>query len=321
MVVGQHSVHWSWQGRSSRAAGTAALRTQLLPRLRRQHRAPGTGYEPVSDVKPHAALGQDVAKIKGLLDAAKQGQPVDFVAVGEVFEKGGASKKGDGSARTLATIVKESSTVAFIRDAIAGSGGSAGATDAVRAQRVDKGITVVLAEKVVGELESAAAKVKEGKLEPASGAPHSVDEAWAFFTADGNGPAVTADKRAADFKRPGTVREPVITSLVAAQAAATKGDAAAVEAAATSTRQALDYLFYLATFKYLDADDDTERAEAAAFYRGIQPRVTAADPAADTAITAALTSGDAAAGRAALNSPTVLGALGVDGSEQVTAVP
>lgn len=267
---------------------------------------------------PHAALGQDVAKIKGLLDVAKQGQPVDFAAIGEAFEKGGASKKGDGSTRTLATLLAAPDMLTAIRDAIAGSGTSAGASDAVRSQWIDKGITVLLADKVIAELD-AAAKVTDGKLEPDSGAPHNVDEAWAFFTAEGNGPASTADKRAADFQRQGKVREPVIMSLVAAQAAAMAGDAAGLATATTSTRQALDYVFYLATFKYLDSKDGTGRAEGTAFYRGIQPRVAAADPAADAAITAAFSSGNAAAGRTALNSPAVLNALGIDQSKQATA--
>lgn len=279
----------------------------------------GTEFTPVSDVKPHAALGQDVAKIKRLLDLAKQGHPVDFAAIGEVFEKGGASKKGDGSIRTLAALLAAPDTLTSIRDAIAGSGTSAGASDAVRSQRIDKGITVLLADKVIAELAAAAAKVKDDKLEPDSGAPHNVDEAWAFFTAEGNGPASTADKRAADFQRQGKVREPVIVSLVAAQAAATAGDAAGLAAATTSTRQALDYVFYLATFKYLDSKDGTGRAEGTAFYRGIQPRVAAADPAADTAITAAFASGNSAAGRTALNSPAVLNALGIDQTKQATA--
>ena len=278
-----------------------------------------TEFKPVSDVTQHAALGQDVAKIKGLLDVAKQGQPVDFAAVGEAFEKGGASKKGDGSIRTLATLLAAPDMLTGIRDAIAGRGTSAGASDAVRSQRIDKGITVLLADKVIAELDAAAAQVKDGKLAPDSGAPHNVDEAWAFFTAEGNGPASTADKRAADFQRQGKVREPVIVSLVAAQAAATAGDAAGLAAATTSTRQALDYIFYLATFKYLDSKDGTGRAEGTALYRGIQPRVAAVDPAADAAITAAFASGNAAAGRTALNSPAVLNALGIDQAKQATA--
>ncbi len=219
---------------------------------------------------------------------AKEEQLVDFAAVGAVFETGGASKKGDGSDRTLATLMDSPDTVASIRGAIVGSGSSAGMSDAVRAQQVDKGITVLIADKVISELGSAAGKVEGGVLAPDDGAPHNVDEAWAFYTAEGNGPASTADKRAKDFKREGKVNEPVIASLMAAQTAAMEGDAAALAEATTSTRQALDYIFYLATFKYLESDDDVGRAEGAAFYGGIQPRVAAADPAADAAITAAL---------------------------------
>lgn len=276
--------------------------------------AGSASYVPVSDVAPHSAIGQDVAKIKALLDVRKENKPVDFAAVGALFEQGGASKKGDGSIRTLATLLDSPATVASIRAAIAGT---AGASDGVRAQRVDKGITVLLADKVIEEFGRASAKVADGNVEPATGAPHNVDEAWAFFVADGNGPASTADKRAADFGREGSVREPVIAALVAGQAAAAAGDATALTAATEQARQALDYVFYLATFKYLESSDEVGRTEGEAFYQGIQPRVVAADPAADAAILAAFGSGDAAAGRAALNSPVVLTALGVGQPEQV----
>lgn len=274
-------------------------------------------YQPVSDVAPHAAIGQDVAKIKKLLDVRKENKPIDFAAVGVLFEQGGASKKGDGSTRTLATLLDSPATITSIRDAIAGSGGSASASDGVRAQRVDKGITVLLADKVIEEYGRASAKVAERNVDPVTGAPHNVDEAWAFFTAEGNGPASTADKRAADFKRDGSVREPVIAALVAGQTAASAGDTAALAAATEQARQALDYIFYLATYKYLENSDEVGRTEGEAFYQGIQPRVLAVDPAADAAILAAFTSGDATAGRTALNSPSVLTALGVTQPEQI----
>ncbi|MGQ0574444.1 MAG: hypothetical protein ACT4RN_09590 [Pseudonocardia sp.] len=280
--------------------------------------APATGeYRPVSDVVPHAAIGQDVGQIKKLLDVRKEGKPVDFAAVGVLFEQGGASKKGDGSTRTLATLLDSPETITTIREAVAGSGASAGASDGVRAQRVDKGITVLLADKVVDELGTAAEKVAAGNLDLATGAVHNVDEAWAFFTADGQGPASTADKRAADFKREGAVREPVIAALVAAQSAATTGDAAALGTATTGTRQGIDYVFYLATHKYLENSDEVGRAEGESFYRGIAPRVIAADAAADAAVLAAFASGDAVAGRAALNTPAVVAALGVSAANRV----
>lgn len=274
-------------------------------------------YSPVSDVASHAAVGQDAAAIRELLAPAKEGDPVDWTSVAALWEKGGASKKGDGSVRTLQTLV-EDPVVAFVDAAIAGTGGSADVSDAVRAQQVDKGITVVLARKVMGELDAAAEKVTAGETNPAEGAPHNVDEAWAFFTAEEQGPALTADKRGADFKAD-DVRSDVVDALVEAQKAAGEGDKAAMTAAIDATRDALDRIFYLATFKYLAAEDEVGRAEGAAFYLGIADRVEAADAEAHATITAAFRTGDAAAGRAALNSDAVLAALGIDADEQVEA--
>lgn len=277
-----------------------------------------SGYAPVSDVAPHAAIGTDIAKIRELMAPAKEGKAVDWAAVRAVVTEGGGSKKSDGSNRTIAKLVDAPAVTAFVLEAAEGKGASAGAGDAVRAQRVDKGITVLLAAKVSDELDAAAEKVAAKKLDPAEGAPHNVDEAWAFFTAAGNGPAATADKRAADFKREGKVREPVVAALAAAQTAAKAGDGPALDKAASVVGEGLDYIFYLATQKYLDTGDDpVRRAEGESFYLGIQPAVKAASPEADAAITAAFARGDAAAGRAALHQPVVLGALGVDDAERV----
>lgn len=271
------------------------------------------GFEPVSDVAAHAAIGDDVAAIKELLAPAKEGGTVDWAGIRRLFEEGGASKRGDGTNRTLQALVEAPDVVAVIEAALTGSG-----DDAVRAQRVEKGITVLLARKVVDELAAAAEKVEAGETEAADGAPHNVDEAWAFFTAKGQGPAVTADKRAADFGKDGTVREPIIAALTAAQKAAGAGDAAALATATEAVTEGLHYVFYLATFKYLGADNAVGRAEGAAFYLGIQPVVAGADAAADKAIVAAFDAGDAAAGRQALHTPAVLAALGVEASEQVS---
>lgn len=278
------------------------------------------GYRPASDVNPHLAIGQDVAAIKTAMDPATKDQPVDWAAVGKIFREGtGASKKGDGSVRTLQGLVPGSAQDAFVNAAIDGSGDSEGASDKVRRQGVEKGITVLLAEKVIEEYGKTREKIKAGNLTPpSSGAVHNVDEAWAFFVAEGNGPASTADKRAADFNRGGQVREGVLAALTSAKAAALAGDLAAFETAAAATQQALDYVFYLATYKYLQHADEVGKAEGQAFYRGISPRVEQADAAAHQAIVAALAGGDAAGGRAALNNATVLGALGVDDAEQVS---
>jgi hypothetical protein len=208
--------------------------------------------------------------------------------------------------------------VAFVQEAIAGTGASAGASDAVRAQRVEKGISVLLARKVVDELAAAGEKVADGDADPKEGAPHNVDEAWAFFDAGGNGLASTADKRAADFGREGQVREPVEAALTAAQQAALDGNEAAFEEAVAEVETGVAYVFYLATHKYLDTQgDEVRRAEGLSFYRGIQPAVRAASPEADAVVVAAFEADNAASGRAALHRPEVLAALGVTDEERV----
>jgi hypothetical protein len=271
------------------------------------------GYTTVSDVTAHAAIGGDAAKIRDLLAKAKDGAPVDWAAVQAIFNEGGASKKGDGSFRTLGALAEDHPATAAVITAIAG-----GPSDAVRAQHVDKGITVILADKVIGELEAAAVKVSAKELDPKAGAPHNVDEAWAFFTAQDQGPALTADKRAKDFTLEGKVREPIVAALAAASAAAAAGDSAALERATADVQAGLDYVFYLATHKYLDhGGDAVKQAEGAAFYLGIADRVRAAAPAADQAIRATFAGGDTGAGRAALHQPEVLKALRVAGTSRV----
>jgi len=283
------------------AATTPAAAESLAP-------APDA-YDAVSDVTAHAALGQDVKAVRDLLAPAREGGEVDWDAIGTVFRAGGASKKSDGSARTLASLSPDSAAVPAVESALAGT---SGLSDAARAQQVDKGMIVILAEKVVGELESAAAKVAEGSTDPEKGAPHNVDEAYAFFVAEGQGPAATADKREGSQEMVGKVRKPVVDALAAAQAAAVAGDAAALEAATAQTQAALDHLFYLAVHRYLEHEgDDVKQAEGSAFYLAIQPRVQAAAPEADAAILATLAGGDTATGRAGLDSPEVFAALGL----------
>jgi hypothetical protein len=275
--------------------------------------ADSPGYVAVSDVSQHAAIGGDIAAIKAELEAAAEGG-VDWEAVERHFAQGGSSTKGDGSTRTLAALVEAPEHVAFVEAAIRGDDPASQASDAVRAQQVDKGISVLLAAKVFDELDAARAKIEAGDLEPETGAPHNVDEAWAFFHADGSGLASTADKRAADFGLEGKVREPVEKALADAQQAALEGDLDDFDAAVAEVRAALNGIFYLATYKYLDTQGDpVRRAEGLAFYRGIQDAVQAHDPAADEAIVTAFEGDLTGAGRAALNKADLLDALGVDG--------
>lgn len=280
------------------------------------------GYAPVSDVDAHAAIGLDAKEIRVLMEPATTGGAVDWAGVDALFTGGSSSKKGDGSLRTLAGLAPDDPVTAVVTEAIGGTGSSAGVADPVRRQKVDKGITVLLERKVLDELASAGEKVAKGEVDPAQGAPHNVDEAWAFYTAEGNGPAATAAKRAGDFGRAGTVHEAVVAGLTAAQAAAVAGDAAALAEATGEVEAALDYVFYLATFKYLDTGDDpVKRAEGETFYLGIRPEVATAASDADREITGAFASGQAAAGRSALNGAVVLPVLGISADERIDAMP
>lgn len=269
-------------------------------------------YVAGSDVASHAAIGIDVARIRELLEPAKKGEPVDWAAVQRVYSEGGGSKKSDGTFRTLAGLAKEHPATAAVAAAIAG-----GESPAVRAQVVDKGITVILAEKVLGELHAAAEKVAAKDLDPQKGAAHNVDEAWAFFVAQEQGPALTAEKRGKDFTT--ELRQPVVAALVSARDASLVGEAAALTASTGKVEAALNHVFYLAVYKYLGHDGDVvKQAEGSAFYLALAAKVAAADSAADTAIRAALAGGATATGRAALNRPAVLSALGLTEAQRVT---
>lgn len=298
---------------SGSGSGSASASVADVPR-----EAAGAGgpYVPVSDVVPHAAIGRDAAAIRALMAPAAEGGSVEWDEVGELFrEGGGASVKGDGSTRTLESLVAEHPAIDSVNAAIDGSGESEDASDAVRRQYVDKGIMAILAAKVDGELGTAEEKLRDGKqTDPASGAPHNVDEAWAFFLAEGQGPVSTAEKRGADFDL--DLRQPVFDGLNAALRASLAGDVTALTEAREQTKAAVDHIFYLATYKYLDTEgDEIKQAEGEAFYLAIAATVRAASTEADEAIRAALAAGDTDAGRAALNRPEVREALGIDDEE------
>lgn len=267
------------------------------------------GFTPVSDVDAHVAIGDDVLAIKKEIGTAKNGEPVAWDAVRATFTEGGASKKGDGTMRTLQTLVDEPEIVAHVTAAIDGTG-TGDADDKVRAQMVEKGISALLRAKILDELVAAEMKIGEGTTDPASGAPHNVDEAWAFYYASDDGVQVTAQKRGDDFDV--DLDGPILTALARAQTAAVAGDAAAFDAAEDDVRGWLNAVFYLATYKYLDTGgDDVKQAEGESFYLAISGMVADAAPGADAAIRAAFTADDATAGRAALNRPPVIAALEV----------
>ncbi|MDP9070244.1 MAG: hypothetical protein M3N68_02965, partial [Actinomycetota bacterium] len=111
------------------------------------------GYTPVSDVGAHASIGLDAKEIRSVMEPATSGGEVDWQAVGRIFTEGKNSKKDDGL-RTLAALAPDDSATKVVSDAIRGTGSAAQASAAVRRQKVDKGITVILERKVLGELEA-----------------------------------------------------------------------------------------------------------------------------------------------------------------------
>lgn len=237
--------------------------------------APSAGtetYETVSDVTAHAAVGKDAAEIRTLLAPAEDGAKADFAAASRIWAEGANSEKDDGTMRTLAGFVEESPIGDRVEDALAGEGEAAELDPAERREWVDKGITAAMAEKVLGELEAAAEKAAAGETDPEEGAPHNVDEAWAFFTAEDEGPVTTAGKRAADYGlEDDELSDPVLDGLAEAQTAAEDGDADALEAASEEVRGGLNRIFALAVKKYAveGADDEVARQEGLAFSWGL----------------------------------------------------
>jgi hypothetical protein len=155
-------------------------------------------YTPVSDVEPQSNLTLDFRDIGSIMAVAEKDQPVDWKAVTAVYEKGGNSKRADGSFRTLASVATNKAVLAQfpgaaelfgspsfldanVQAALNGTGRSRGVSDKARRQLVDKGIQALLYGQILEELEAAAAKVKQGNLDKGRGAPHNIDEAWAYY--------------------------------------------------------------------------------------------------------------------------------------------
>ena len=221
-------------------------------------------YTPASDVASNAAIGKDVAAIRKLLDGAKP----DFAAAREIWSKGSFSKNSDGGNRTLAEWVEKQPAGTGVADALTGKGTAAGLSEEARAQWIDKGMIVALASHSLEEFDGAKAKLAAGELDPKEGAIHNVDEVWAYFDAEGEGVVATAAKRSEDFGfEPAELGNDVIAGIVAAREAVVAKDEAALDAAATRTRGAMNRIFALAVKKYAveAAKGATERAEGLAF--------------------------------------------------------
>jgi hypothetical protein len=185
--------------------------------------------------------------------------------------------------------------------AINGTGPAASYTPAERRQAIQKGIARILRYWTVQELLAAEPKLRDGDVDPGSGAPHNVDEAWALYVGaeqDGKYPfslAATAQSREANFERPGLVDRPLREAFVQAQKATLARDLAGFQQAKNDIVSRLNALFYLSAARYVNEAAKSVQAgnadaakvgmmEGYSYYLAIQPIVAKVDAAADKAV-------------------------------------
>jgi len=261
------------------------------------------GYQPASDVAQHARVSLDVAEINSLLGAS----PIDFAAVKKIYLEGGNSTKSSGN-RTIAGAARAERSEpiwddfvdyygdknwldTFVMSALDGTGAFAGESDGVRKQGVQKGIqNQIMIAWALHEVVVAQAKVADGNIDPAKGAPHNWDEWWAFYhgVEPKGAPFATADKRGGNFGTGSAVNDALLVASQDGLQATIDGDAAALQVAADEIVRQITVTYIQATIRYankIDSDlasGDAEKArvhqaEGWAFFRVIEPWVAAVD--------------------------------------------
>ncbi len=143
-------------------------------------------------------------------------------------------------------------------------------------------------------------KAADGDFDPASGAVHNWDEAWAFYhgAEPGCAPYATANSRAGNFGTVGSdgetarANEEILAAMTAGRDALLAEDVAAARSAVEEIRRAIFITYSQAAIRYatltvqdVDAGDDetaaAHQAEGLAFWRVIEP--AAAEAGADVA--------------------------------------
>jgi len=276
-------------------------------------------YTPVSNVDIYQLISLDVAEITKLTNAVNEGKPLPVQEILAVYEQGKLAKIGENTRvlRRFATDPRRAQEfpeeVAFFKSntflddpviaAIQGTGEAERYSPAQRRQAIQKGILRIVRYWSVQELLAAEPKLRDGNVDPATGAPHNVDEAWAIYVGveqEGKYPyslAATAQSREANFERPNTIDKPLREAFARAQKAALGNDMAGFTQAKADVLSRLNALFYLSAARYLNESvkhaqaGDAERAgiaqsEGFAYYQTIQPIVAKADPEADRAVVA-----------------------------------
>ena len=272
---------------------------------------------------------------------------MDWAAITDIYENGrhadGRTLKGYATSDSvLAEFPADVDLDANVQAALSGNWAGGEVSDLVRRQLLNKSLQAIIYGKVLQELSSARSQMEQGNLDDDSGAPHKVDEAWAFYngTADSQGNrsrsiANTARSREGNFKLAPNVSLPLERALSDALEASRAGDLAAFDAAAAEAKARLNTIFYLATLRYgyVSSTDETESnraqhlAEGWAFYQAIGATVVSASSASDSTVVEfftgsaanAISESEVDAVYAALNTPEVIEALGIPTEVRVTS--
>jgi hypothetical protein len=256
------------------------------------------GYRPGSDVSAAAALSRDVVAIEALLEADR----LDADAIERIYAEGAGAAEDGGSGRTLRGLARAERDEpiwtdyaafyedprwldTFVRQALTATGPFAGASDDVRRRAIRTGIRDgVMVASVIHALIAAEAKVAAGDTDPARGAPHEVDEAWALYRG--------ADPAGAPFATAGgAVNRAIRARMRAARAAAAAADAGALKAADDEIVRRILITHLRAALRSAAAADAAlargdvagaraAQAEGLALYRVIAPLVADVDEAA-----------------------------------------
>ncbi len=258
-------------------------------------------YLPVSDVAAHSKVVLDVEEINGFLNSP----PIDWAAVENLYVSGKNSIRSDGATRNIAGFARnEGRTEAiwddytayyedqtwldtFVLSAIQGTGPFAGESDAVRRQGAQKGIqNQIMIAWVIHEFVVALDKARDGDFEPASGAPHNWDEAWAFYHGDspGNSPFATAASRGNNFGTGNLVNAAFLRAMEQGRDALVDGNVDAAQAAMDEAIRQIQITYIQASIRYAslmsddlangdDAKAREHQAEGWTFFRVIEPMI------------------------------------------------
>lgn len=234
------------------------------------------GYEYASDVNSHRLISVDICSIN---DGLPSDAEIDFDAIAAIYRDGENSVNSDGSVRTIGGFASRDDRNPelqeffgtttplddFVTSALAGTGAFEGEADLVRRQGVQKGIqNQVMVAWTIHEFNTALSKAAEGDLEPAGGAPHNWDEAWAFYhgAEPGCSPFATANSRAGNFGTEGVdgetaqANEIILQSMIDGRDALLAEDVEGAEAAAQEAIRALAITYSQATLRYAQIVED-----------------------------------------------------------------